>query len=97
VVDQLRALLRTPEIIIATWRAARAQDTQVTEREVHDALLNFDPIWDELFPAEQTRIIQLLVERVDVQPNGLDLKLRIDGLHTLATDLRAGQLDRRAA
>ncbi len=97
VVDQLRGLLRAPEIIIATWRAARVQDDRVTEAEVREALLNLDPIWDELFPAEQTRIIQLLVERVDVHPDGLDLKLRVDGLQTLVTDLRAGRPERRAA
>ena len=27
---------------------------------------SLDPLWDELFPAEQARIVQLLVERVDV-------------------------------
>jgi len=80
VVDQLRGLLRAPEIIIATWRAARLLDGGITEAEVREALLNLDPVWDELFPAEQTRIIQLLVERVEVHPDGLNLKLRVDGL-----------------
>jgi len=97
VVDQLRALLRAPEIIIATWRAARSQDGGITETEVREALLNLDPVWDELFPAEQARILQLLVERVDVHPDGLDLKLRVDGLQMLVTDLRAGRPERRAA
>ena len=27
-----------------------------------------DPLWDELFPAEQARIIRLLVERVEIGP-----------------------------
>ena len=97
VVDQLRGLLRAPEIIIATWRAARLQDDGITEAEVREALLNLDPLWDELFPAEQTRILQLLVERVEVHPDGLNLKLRVDGLKTLVADLRAGQPERRAA
>jgi hypothetical protein len=97
VVDQLRALLRTPEIIIATWRAAREEEVGITETQVREALLNLDPVWDELFPAEQTRILQLLVERVDVHLDGLDVKLRVDGLHTLVSDLRVGQAERRAA
>ena len=67
------------------------QDDGITEAEVREALLNLDPVWDELFPAEQARIIQLLVERIDVHPDGLDLKLRVDGLQTLVADLRAGQ------
>ena len=26
--------------------------------------------WDELYPAEQARILQLLIERIDVAPDG---------------------------
>jgi hypothetical protein len=33
---------------------------------VRDALYRLDSLWEELFPAEQARIVQLLVERVDV-------------------------------
>jgi site-specific DNA recombinase len=97
VVGQLRGLLRTPEIIIATWRAARVRHDGVSEADVRRALLNLDPMWDELFPAEQTRILQLLVERVDVHADRLDLRLRVDGLQTLIADLRGGQPKRRAA
>src|SRR6185295_17277295 len=64
VVDQLRVLLRSPEIIVATWRAARQTTSDLSESEVREALDQFDPLWDELFPAEQARIVQLLVERV---------------------------------
>ena len=73
------------------------QDDRVAEAEVWEAPLNLDPMWDELFPAEQARIIQLLVERVDVRPNGLDVKLRVDGSKTLVAGLRAGQSEQRAA
>ena len=95
--DQLRGLLRAPEIIIATWRAARSQQDGLTEADVRDALLSLDPVWDELFPAEQARIVHLLVERVEVRPGGLDLHLRVDGLQTLVADLHVKQTKRRAA
>jgi site-specific DNA recombinase len=88
VVDQLRFLLRSPEIIVATWRAARKQAADLTEAEVHQALNGFDGLWDELFPAEQARIVQLLVERVDVGLKGIDIRLRMDGLVSVVTDLR---------
>jgi len=45
-------------------------------------------VWEELFPAEQARILRLLVETVDVSPNGLNLKLRGDGLEALITELK---------
>ncbi|MDP2356918.1 MAG: recombinase family protein [Beijerinckiaceae bacterium] len=93
VIDQLRHLLRAPEIIIGTWRAARSEIDGLTEDDVRDALEEFDPLWDELFPAEQARIVQLLVERVDVGPHGLDIRLRVGGLTHLLRDL-GGARDR---
>ena len=88
VIDQIRALLQTPEVIVQTWRAARKADKVLTESEVRTALHEFEPLWNELFPAEQARIVELLVERVDVQANGIDLRLRIEGLTSLCSELR---------
>ena len=87
VVNQLRQLLRTPEIVVGTWRAARREVDGLTEAEVRAALEGLDPLWDELFPAEQARIVQLLVERVDVGSDGVDIRLRVDGLAHLVRDL----------
>ena len=88
VIDQLRSLLRTPEVIVATWKAGREQDSGITEGEVRDALMELDPLWNELFPAEQARIVQLLVERVDVATDGISISLRTDGLTSIVQDLR---------
>lgn len=98
VVSQVRGLLRMPEIIVATWRAARTELEALTENEVREALERIDPIWDELFPAEQARVIRLLVERVDVGTDGADVLLRVDGLADLVNDLAvAGRPDGQAA
>ncbi|MEQ8639419.1 MAG: recombinase family protein [Alphaproteobacteria bacterium] len=87
VIDQLRAVFRQPEIVVGTWRAARGHDAEVTEAEVRDALQQLDPLWDELFPAEQARLVQLLVERVEIGENELDIRLRADGLSTLVDEV----------
>ena len=84
VVDQVRALVCTPEIVVRTWKEAREHDGSVTEDQVRTALAEFSALWDELFPAEQARIIQLLVERVEIQPDRLSIKLRKDGLHVIS-------------
>jgi hypothetical protein len=42
-----------------------------------------------LFPAEQARIVQTLVDRVVVGPAGADIRLRIEGLAGLVRDLAA--------
>jgi hypothetical protein len=87
VVDQVRALLRQPEIVVGTWRAARREAPDLTEGETHDALHRLDPLWEHLFPAEQARIVRSLVERVVVGPAGSDIRLRVEGLHGLVRDL----------
>src|SRR3954447_17729341 len=46
------------------------------------------------FPAEQAPVIQLLVERV-VAADGLDVRLRTDGLANLTADLNAVSESRR--
>ena len=89
VVDQVRGLLRQPEIVVGTWLAARAEAPDLSEAEVRDALHELDPLWDELFPAERARIVRLLVERVDVGPDGADIRLRVEGLAGLVRDLGA--------
>lgn len=95
VIDQLCGLLRAPEITVGTWSAARSEIEDLPEAEVRAALERLDPIWDELFPAEQARIVQLLVERVDLATNGLAILLRTQGLASLVADLGAIGPDRK--
>ena len=97
VMDQVRVLLRQPEVIIGTWRTARSEIGDLTEDETREALERLDPLWDELFPAEQARITRLLVERVDVSPSGADIRLRLDGLSSLVRDLHKVGPERRFA
>jgi len=87
VMTQVRVLLRQPEIIVGTWMAARAGLPDLTENETREALERLDPLWDQLFPAEQARIVRLLVERVEIGPAGADIRLRIAGLTSLVRDL----------
>ena len=94
---QVRALLRQPEIVVGTWRAARTEAPDLTEGEVRDALERLDPLWDELFPAEQARIVRLLVERVTVGDAGAEIRLKLEGLAGLARDMAAKQAGGGAA
>lgn len=98
VLMQIKAMVQTPEIIVATWRAARRQIPGLTERQVADALRQFDELWSELFPAEQARIVQLLVTRVDITEAGADITLKVEGLASLMQDLQtAAQRKKEAA
>jgi site-specific DNA recombinase len=88
VIEQLRGFLRAPELIVRTWMTATRHDERITEAEVRDAFERLDPMWDELFPAEQARIVQLLVERVDVKVDGIAIRLRTGGLTKLLGELQ---------
>ena len=55
-------------------------------------------VWGEAVPAEQGRIIHLLGGRVDSGPGGADVRLKLEGLGSLARDLAAPtELARTAA
>ena len=94
VIDQMRGILRAPEVIVGTWRPTRDQGGGLSEVDVREALQDLDPLWDELFPAEQARVLQLLIQRVEVHPDRIELRFRVDGLQSIVTDITAG---RRAA
>jgi site-specific DNA recombinase len=96
VIAQFRALFRQPEIVAGTWKTARTQDGVITEVDAREALARLDPLWDELFPAEQARIVALLVERVEIATDGLNVRLRIDGLGGLAREVLAGGIEAAA-
>ena len=90
VVDQVRALLRQPEVVVGTWLAARADAPDLTEAETLAALERLDPLWDELFPAEQARSFGCGGARRD-RPAGADIRLQVAGLASLVRDLTAVQ------
>jgi len=53
-------------------------------------LASFEPIWDELFPAEQERILRLLIEQITYNPDGgdVDIDLRPCGIEALADEAK---------
>jgi DNA invertase Pin-like site-specific DNA recombinase len=94
VVAQVRHLLRTPEIIAQTWAAAKREgDEAIPERDVVKTISDFEPLWDELFAVEQARIVRLLVERIDLWPKGMRVRLRAEGLQTLVEELQSREAE----
>jgi site-specific DNA recombinase len=64
-----------------------AEDAQLEEGEVIDALAALEPVWDELYPAEQARILRLLIERIDVAPDGISVTLHAAGIRSFVAEL----------
>jgi hypothetical protein len=99
VVGQIRRLLGQPEIIVATWKQLKRTGCPLAEREVRDTLLSFGGVWADLFPAEQARIVQLLVDRVVIAPDRADVHLRVEGFTSLVQEIVSAEpiKSRRAA
>jgi DNA invertase Pin-like site-specific DNA recombinase len=96
VVREIRRLARAPEIVAEAVAAARRETPDVDERDVVAAVDRFTEIWSALFPAEQARIVKLLVERVTVTADGLAVDLRTDGLGTVVREMRAQKPEEEA-
>jgi hypothetical protein len=89
VLDHVQKLLAAPELVAHTWSTVRREgEDEITEREITVLLADFATVWSELFPAEQARIVQLLVERVGVQEDALEVRIRAEGLASLVVELR---------
>jgi site-specific DNA recombinase len=88
VLDQLRAILRAPDLLGEVLPQAIKLDPTLDEAKITVAMTRLDAIWDQLFPAEQTRIVKLLVEKVIVSPNDLEVRLRANGIERLVLELR---------
>jgi len=89
VIQEIRRLARTPEVVARTVTAARQEQSDIDAQEVVAVLNEFDAMWSSLFPAEQARIIHLLVERVTITGEGIAVDLRTAGLGSVVRDMLA--------
>ena len=76
VVTEVRRILQTPEVVTKVITALKQQDSAVSEADAIAALHEFSALWAQLFPAEQARIIQLLIRHVTVTADGLEVDIR---------------------
>ena len=88
VLDQMRRILRAPDMVAQVIERATRLDPTLDEAQVTVAMTRIDMIWEQLFPAEQQRIVRLLIEKVIVSPNNIEVRFRPNGIEMLATELR---------
>jgi site-specific DNA recombinase len=92
VLEQVRRLLGSPDLVARTITAVRrdhdaAEEPALEESDVMEALGALQPVWDELYPAEQARIMRLLIERIEVAPDGISVTLHAAGIRSLVAEL----------
>lgn len=94
VLAEMRTMMVRPEVASRVLALAHARPDSVLggsaeyrEENVRSALRRLDEIWEALFPEEQARLMGLMVEGVYCAVDGLDIRLRIDGLASIAGEL----------
>jgi len=58
--ERVRTMLRAPELVARTL-----QHDGISEDEAIESLAALDPVWEELFPMEQARVVRLLVAEIE--------------------------------
>ena len=89
VVTEVRRILQTPEVVTQALAALKEDQAGVSEADAIAALHEFDALWAQLFPAEQARIIQLVVRRITVTAAGLEVDIRREGISSVIREMVA--------
>ncbi len=84
VTQQIVAALSAPHVVQSVWERMQHIRPDLTEPQVVLPMRNLAGLWRELFPAEQCRLGQLLIERVVIADGGLETIWRDQGWQELA-------------
>ena len=91
VLGQVHKALQEPEMIVGVWQAGMAlrERQELDEPTVLVAMRQMGTVWDNLFPQEQHRIMALLIDRVQLHEDGLDIIWRDDSWQKFSRELAA--------
>ncbi|WP_343548973.1 recombinase family protein [Ralstonia sp.] len=96
VLAQIRTVLASPEAIAAVLEHIQRSGALIDEASTVMAMGRLGDVWERLFPAEQHRITQLMIERVDLvddgQRQGVQVKWRSLGWNTLIGEFSPGTI-----
>lgn len=93
VFDQIKSIFKNPSLIVSTWSVARTMDDGITEDDVREGLQNIETVWDHLYHKEQARLLQLFIEKIRVEPEGIHIDIRTNGINSLVLDLKTAALE----
>jgi len=92
VTQQIVAALSASHMVQAVWDRIRELRPEMTEPQVVLPMRQLSTVWQQLFPAEQCRLAQLLIERVVIADGGLEIIWRDHGWQALAAELMPGTI-----
>jgi site-specific DNA recombinase len=57
------------------------------EQDIFTAFEDIHTLWEELFPLEKEELIRLLIQKIEVRADGLDIEFKADGISSLVSEL----------
>ena len=93
VLAQVHKALQKPEMIVGVWQAGMAlrEQQDIDEPTVMVAMRQMSAVWENLVPIEQNRIVRLLIERVQLHEDGLDIIWRDDSWQRFSREMERNQ------
>ena len=88
VLEATRQQLISPELLFQVWKQAHQTESSIKESHIRLALSDLGSVWDELFAPEKRRLIELLVQRIEVTEEEVTLDFRPDGIHAITHELQ---------
>jgi DNA invertase Pin-like site-specific DNA recombinase len=93
VVQQVLNALQSPASIQAVWDAVQATpEPTLDEAQVVVAMRNLGSIWPSLFPEEQSRIVNLLIRRVQFTADAIEIQWHPMGWQTLIGEFKPNSI-----
>lgn len=84
---RLNAEIKSLNESIRSFESKCNSKSPIELSEVTKALQQLDPVWNALFPEEQSRILELLIERVTVSNDRVDIHFRTNGIEQIVEEL----------
>jgi len=97
VVALVRKILQAPEIVAQAVLEVQKIAPGADKQQTIQTLQSIESVWDELFPAEQSRIMHLLIDRITISPTGLKIDFKTKGLVDLIQSVLAVPVLKKAA
>lgn len=92
VTEQIIHALSAPHMVQAVWDRIKQTHPEINEPEVVLSMRNLSTVWKQLFPAEQCRLAQLLIDRVVISSDGLEIQWCDLGWGKLMYELAPGSI-----
>ena len=88
VIAQARKMIAEPEVAAKVHRILKENGkVKMTLQEVKWILTRFNSMWDELFPVEQNRLLRMLILRITVSPDNVEITYQRSGIAAVCQEM----------